>query len=259
MNDYRYYHYKRRGFNFDGFTITKREIIASISIIAVMLLIGVLISSKISEHQMDKNEMYNKAVKIEDGELFQYGMDTNVGNAFVYGDLEAVDTVTYPEIGGEYMYVEKIKERYTMHTRQVAHTRTVNGKTKTYYTTETYWTWDYAGSEDKTCKEISFLGHTFSSNKINLPSEEYIDTIYESSHVRYKYYGVNTKYTGTIFTDLRDKTISDNTRFYKNMTIDETVERLESGGGLIIFWIVWIILIGLCVFGFYYIDNRWLE
>ena len=259
MNDYRYYHYKRRGFNFDGFTITKREIIASISIIAIMLLIGVLISSKISEHQMDKNEMYNKAVKIEDGELFQYGMDTNVGNAFVYGDLEAVDTVTYPEIGGEYMYVEKIKERYTMHTRQVAHTRTVNGKTKTYYTTETYWTWDYAGSEDKTCKEISFLGHTFSSNKINLPSEEYIDTIYESSHVRYKYYGVNTKYTGTIFTDLRDKTISDNTRFYKNMTIDETVERLESGGGLIIFWIVWIILIGLCVFGFYYIDNRWLE
>ena len=259
MNDYKYYHYKRRGFNFDGFTITKREIIASISIIAVMLLIGVLISSKISEHQMDKNEMYNKAVKIEDGELFQYGMDANVGNAFVYGDLEAVDTVTYPEIGGEYMYVEKIKERYTMHTRQVAHTRTVNGKTKTYYTTETYWTWDYAGSEDKTCKEISFLGHTFSSNKINLPSEEYIDTIYESSHVRYKYYGVNTKYTGTIFTDLRDKTISDNTRFYKNMTIDETVERLESGGGLIIFWIVWIILIGLCVFGFYYIDNRWLE
>lgn len=259
MNDYRYYHYKRRGFNFDGFTITKREIIASISIIAVMLLIGVLISSKISEHQMDKNEVYNKAVKIEDDELFQYGMDTNVGNAFVYGDLEAVDTVTYPEIGGEYMYVEKIKERYTMHTRQVAHTRTVNGKTQTYYTTEIYWTWDYAGSEDKTCKEISFLGHTFSSNKINLPSEEYIDTIYESSHVRYKYYGVSTKHTGTIFTDLRDKTISDNTRFYKNMTIDETVERLESGGGLIIFWIVWIFLIGLCVFGFYYIDNRWLE
>ena len=259
MNDYRYYHYNRRGFNFDGFTITKREIIASISIIAVMLLIGVLISSKISEHQMDKNEVYNKAVKIEDDELFQYGMDTNVGNAFVYGDLEAVDTVTYPEIGGEYMYVEKIKERYTMHTRQVAHTRTVNGKTQTYYTTETYWTWDYAGSEDKTCKEISFLGHTFPSNKINLPSEEYIDTIYESSHIRYKYYGVSTKHTGTIFTDLRDKTISDNTRFYKNMTIDETVERLESGGGLIIFWIVWIILIGLCVFGFYYIDNRWLE
>ena len=53
--------------------------------------------------------------------MFQYGMDTNVGNAFVYGDLKAVDTVTYPEISGEYMYVEKVKERYTKHTRRVAH------------------------------------------------------------------------------------------------------------------------------------------
>ena len=105
---------------------------------------------------MDQNEKYNKAVKIETQDLFEYGMRTNIGNAFVYGDLLAVDTVTYPEIGGSYMYVEKVKERYTMHTRQVAHTRTVNGKTQTYYTTETYWTWDRVGSEDKTCNEISF-------------------------------------------------------------------------------------------------------
>lgn len=111
--------YDRKGFDFGDFEITKREILVSISIIAVMILFGILISSKISECQMDKNEIYNKAVKIESQEMFQYGMDTNVGNAFVYGDLKAVDTVTYPEIGGEYMYVEKIKERYTMHTRTV--------------------------------------------------------------------------------------------------------------------------------------------
>lgn len=206
----------RKGFDFGDFEITKREILASISIIAVMILFGILISSKISECQMDKNEIYNKAVKIESQEMFQYGMDTNVGNAFVYGDLKAVDTVTYPEIGGEYMYVEKIKEQYTMHTRQVAHTRTVNGKSQTYYTTETYWTWDKVGSEDIKCKEILFCGVIFTSNKIDLPGTDYIDTIKESSHVRYKYYGVDTEYKGTIFTDLRDKTISDNTSFYNN-------------------------------------------
>ena len=122
------YGYSKNGFDFGDFEITKREILASISIIAVMILIGVLISGKISEHQMDENEVYNKAVKIESTDLFQYGMDTNIGNAFVYGDLEAVDTVTYPEIGGEYMYVKKVKERYTEHTKQVAHTKTVNGK-----------------------------------------------------------------------------------------------------------------------------------
>lgn len=249
----------RKGFDFGDFEITKREILASISIIAVMILFGILISSKISECQMDKNEIYNKAVKIESQEMFQYGMDTNVGNAFVYGDLKAVDTVTYPEIGGEYMYVEKIKEQYTMHTRQVAHTRTVNGKSQTYYTTETYWTWDKVGSEDIKCKEILFCGVIFTSNKIDLPGTDYIDTIKESCHVRYKYYGVDTEYKGTIFTDLRDKTISDNTSFYNNLTIDETIERLESDFPIIIFWIFWVILIGGMVFGFYYLDNRWLD
>lgn len=242
-----------------NFEITKREIFASISIIALMLLIGVLISSKISEHQMDKNEIYNKAVKIESTDLFQYGMNTNVGNAFVYGDLEAVDTVTYPEIGGEYIYVEKVKEKHTEHTRQVAHTTTVNGKTHTYYTTETYWTWDRVGSGDVKCNEIIFCEIKFGTNKIDLPSAEYIETIKESSRIRYKYYGVETKFTGTIFTDLRDGTISDNSSFYNNMSIEETVEYLETGIGTIIFWIFWILLICGCVFGFYYLDNKWLE
>lgn len=253
------YSYRRKGFDFGDFEITKREILASISIIAVMILIGVLISSKISEHQMDRNEIYNKAVKIESTDLFQYGMDTNVGNAFVYGDLKAVDTVTYPEIDGEYMYVEKVKEKYTKHTRTVRKTRTVNGKTQSYTTTETYWTWDRVGSEDKKCNEVTFCGVAFNVNKFDIPSTYHIGTIKESSHIRYKYYGVGTEFTGTIFTDLRDKTISDYTNFYNGMNIEETVEYLESGGGEIIFWIFWILLTGGCVFGFYYIDNKWLE
>ncbi|RKJ68748.1 hypothetical protein [Roseburia sp. 1XD42-69] len=245
------YSYRKNGFDFGDFEITKREILASISIVAVMLLIGVLISSKISEHQLDANEVYNKAVKIDNTDLFQYGMDTNVGNAFVYGDLVAVDTVTYPEIGGEYIYVEKVKEKYTRHTKRV--------KSGKHYRTKVYWTWDRVGSEDKKCQEISFCGITFGSNKIDLPNTNYIDTIKESSHIRYKYYGIGTKYTGTIFTDLRNQTISDNTKFYIDKNINETVEYLEAGGGLIIFWIFWIVLIGGCVFGFYYLDNKWLE
>ena len=245
------YSYRKNGFDFGDFEITKREILASISIVAVMLLIGVLISSKISEHQLDANEVYNKAVKIDNTDLFQYGMDTNVGNAFVYGDLVAVDTVTYPEIGGEYIYVEKVKEKYTRHTKRV--------KSGKHYRTKVYWTWDRVGSEDKKCQEISFCGITFGSNKIDLPNTNYIDTIKESSHIRYKYYGIGTKYTGTIFTDLRNQTISDNTKFYIDKNINETVEYLEAGGGLIIFWIFWIVLIGGCVFGVYYLDNKWLE
>lgn len=104
---------KWNGFDFGDFEITKREILASISIIAVLLLIGFIISGKISDHLIDKNEKYNKAVKIKEQDLFEYGMRTDIGNAFVYGDLEAVDAVTYPEIGGKYMYVRKVEEHYT--------------------------------------------------------------------------------------------------------------------------------------------------
>lgn len=242
--------------SFGDFEITKREVLASISIIAVMILLGILISGKISEYQMDKNEVYNKAVKIESQEMFKHGMETNIGHAFVYGDLKAVDTVTYPEIGGEYMYVEKVKEKYTKHTRTVT---TTDSKGHSHTRTETYWTWDRVGSEDLMCKEISFCGTTFVSNKIDLPDIGYIDTIKESSHIRFKYYGIKTEYKGTIFTDLRDKTISDNTKFYNGLTIKETIEHLESNIGTIGFWIFWIIVIFVVVYIFYYLDNNWLE
>ena len=134
--------------------ITKREILLSVSIIAIMLVIGVLISGKISEVQMDSNEKYNKATTIESTELFRYGMDTSIGNSFVYGDLKAVDPVTYPEIGGQYLSVTKIKERYTMHTRVVTST---DSKGKTTSKTETYWTWDEVNRERINSNKMLFL------------------------------------------------------------------------------------------------------
>ena len=184
--------------------ITKREILVSISIVAVMIAVGFLISGKISEHEMDKNEKYNKAVKINSQELFRHGMDTSVGDAFVYGDLQAVDTVSYPELDGEYMYVEKVKEIYTQHTRTVT---TVDGNGNTHTTTQTYWSWDAVSSEDIKCKEITFCGVKFPSNKVALPSKKYINTVNESYYVRYNYYGIGTSYTGTIYTKLMNGTM----------------------------------------------------
>ena len=189
-------------------------------------------------------------------------MNTNVGNAFVYGDLEAVDTVTYPEIGGEYMSVEKETEEYTMHTRTVTKTRTKSdGSTETYTEIETYWTWDVIDRETLNCSKVKFCGIEFDYGQIYTPYKSYIDTIHDNrdSDIRYVYYGSGTKFTGTIFTDLRDNTITDNTNFYNDMNIEETVEYLQFGGGQIIFWIFWIMLICACVYAFYYIDNRWLE
>lgn len=239
--------------------ITKREILFSLAIVCIMLVIGIVISNNISNAIMEKHQEYNTALQIDnDKELFEYGMRTNIGNAFVYGELKAIDTVTYPEIGGEYTYVEKVKERYTKHTRTVTKTKTVNGKTKHYTEQETYWTWDQVDSEHIHSEKISFLDVEFDYGKVPFPGANHIATIKESSHVRYKYYVVNTSYIGTIYTVLSDNTIN-NTSFYNNKHIPETIDDLESEWQLVVFWILWVVLTGVCVGGFYAIDNKWLE
>jgi hypothetical protein len=239
--------------------ITKREILASIAIVCVMLLIGLLISSAIHESLMDAYQEYNTALQIDnDKETFKYGMKTNIGNAFVYGDLKTVDTVTFDEIGGEYSYVKKVKERYTRHTRTVTKTRVVNGKTQSYTTTETYWTWDTIDSWEKHSEKIAFLNVEFDYGTIDFPSSEYITTIRESSNIRYKYYGSPTECEGTLCAKLENNTIA-NVSFYNNKTIAQVMESLESKWQLVLFWIGWVILMGGSVAGFYYIDNQWLE
>lgn len=228
------------------------EALFSVIIIAVMLIIGIMVHGKINNRLMNDYQKYNTALHIQnDTDLFLYAMKTNVGDAFIYGDFEVVDTVTYPEIGGKYMYVEKVKEKYTRHTRRVK-----SGKT---WHTQVYHSWDRVGSEDIKCKEVSFCNVTFDSSKIEFPDTEYIDTIKESSCIRYKYYGVSQKHTGTIFAYLENKTIKNKAPFYENKTIKKSIKHLESKIELVIFWLVWIVVIAIVVFVFCYIDNRWLE
>ncbi len=235
--------------------ITKREIIFSVIIIAAMLIIGIIISGKISDSIFDRNEQYNKAIHVEDKDLFEYGMRTNVGNAFVYGDLIAIDSVSYPEIDGQYMYIKKVKERYTQHTRTVSYKC---GK-RTCYRTETYWTWDRVGSEEKQSEKVTFLDVEFDFNQFNRPSDSYLTTVKESSRIRYKYYVVESKLTGTIFANLKDNTIADKASIYENKTTDEAYNYSVDGEGCLwLFWIVWIVLTGGMIYGFYYLENEWL-
>lgn len=250
-------------FDLGDIEVTSREIIVSIAIIAAFLIGGFLISGRIQDSIDDANARYNTEVKIDcldSNELFVYGMRTNIGNAFVYGKLEAVDTVSYPDIEGEYMEIRKTIEKYTMHTRQVAHTRTVNGKTRTYYTTEVYYSWDYAGSEYKKCAKVRFCDVEFNSDRIDLPPLEHIDT-QTFGNIRYIYEGSKTEYIGTLFSDLREDTISEDSDFLANMTINEAVEYYKQTGVIKqgAFWLVWIVLCGACVYGFYSLENRWLE
>lgn len=237
--------------------VTKREMIFSIIIIALMLMIGFVISSVIDDSIIDQNEQYIKAIDITDKDAFEYGMQTNVGNAFIYGEIKAVDSVSYPLLKNKkYIQIEKIEERYTKHTREVSHK---DNKGRTYYTTETYWTWDKIGHEEKICKEITILGVKFKRDIVNLNSE-YIDTIKTELHLREKYYGVPATVKGTVFATLKDSNLK-NPRFYRDEKIKETRETLEKNSFIIkgLFWMFWIVCIVAAVYGFVYLDNKWLE
>ena len=235
----------------NDFTITKREILVSIIIVLLMLVFGFIIHEKISDSIFDAQQQYNTALQINnDTDLFSYGMRTNVGNVFAYGDLKAIDFVSYDDIDGKYSYIERVKEKYTRHTRIIK-----TGKTTT---TQVYYTWDRVGSESKHSKKISFLDIEFDYDKISFPEKSYIDTIKESSNIRYKYYGVGTEYTGTLYATLENDTIY-NTTFYPNYTIEQVLNSKNSNAELVFFWIIWSVIICALVFGFCYIDNKWLE
>lgn len=251
MSDFR----NRKAFDVGEFEITVREIICSITILSILIIIGLLISGGIKNHQLDRVEEYNKAVKISDAEQFQYGMDTNVGNAFVYGDLIAQQPVTYDELDDEYLVIEKVKEKYTKHTRVV--TYTVDGKT--YTRTETYWTWDVVSRDERKCHSVTFLGIMFPTDKFTLPYKSHITTIKDGTKIRYKYNGIPKRMAGTIYTELYNKDISNKSKFYQ-MSLNDTVEYLTtmSHAGVIVFWVFWGILIIGSIIGFYYLENRWL-
>ena len=246
--------------DFGEFSVTKREILISIAIICVLVTFGVMIHGSIEDSLMLKHQEYNLALQIDnDTSMFEYGMKTNVGNAFVYGTVKCLDPVTFEEIGKGYSSVEKVKEQYTRHTRTVTKTYTdADGNTHTYTEEEVYWTWDEVDSWEKHCKKISFLGVEFGADKISFGSRSYITTIKESSHIRYVYYGAPLERTGTLYTRLENNTINDSS-FHNNMTIEEAYKHYTSNAVLILFWVGWILLIGFCVFAFVCIDNHWLE
>lgn len=247
---------RRRDYSTNSFRVTRREILMSIPIVAVLFLVGMWISGMIESHIDDKNAEYYSAVQITEPDIFQFNMQTNVGNAFVYGVLEAVDTVSYPDIQGEFMSLRKVTERYTMHTRVVT---TTDSKGRSHTRTEVYYSWDYVGEEEKHSEKLQFMGSEFDFSKFNIPTQDYIDTVYESHTVRYKFYGSATKYTGTVYTELRNGTISESSKFYESMNIDETIKQCTSNAWIYVFWIFWVIFMVAAVVGFYAIDNKWLE
>ena len=248
--------------NFEDFTITRREILVCIAITLVLIGIGFLISGVIENGINENNEKYFKALKIHnDEEMFKYAIKTNVGYTLAQGKVKAVDGVSIDDILGKYFKIKKVKEKYTMHTRQVEHTRTKSdGTTETYYTTEEYWTWDFSGKEEFHTEKFNFLGVDFDYGIINFYNEKHKETKQESYYIRYQYYVIPFEFEGTLFTYIDNNIINQND-FSINNTIEKIINEKENSINVVsgVFWFVWIIFVGFIDLGYVYLENNYLE
>lgn len=227
-----------------------------------------MISGKISESIIQEAERYATATVIEDEKQFRYGMDTSFGSALVYGDLMTGSPVTYDEIGGGYIYIEKVKEHYTRHTRTVTRTDS-NGKKHTE--TEVYYTWDRVWSDCRQTDTVTFCGSEFTYDTFSLPTHRLslseagirnkMNYIYQGFDDRFYYNVTDNNISGTVLANLEDGTMVSRSYLYENMRPAEVIESKQGNETvpLIVFWVIWVLLIGGCVVGFVYLDNRWLD
>jgi hypothetical protein len=241
----------------EDFKITPREILFSVIIIALMVGLGVWISNPILESVTEDSMKVISAVKVSDAEKFGYIKRTNVGDFLAEGVLIAKDPVSISDIKGYYLLIKKVKERYTMHTR--TYTTRVGKVTQVHH--QVYWTWDRVHTDMFKSKYVTFLGNVFQLNNIseNL-HHRYIETQKESSLIRYKYYIVPTKVKGTMI-GVCDKKTYMNLEFRENQTIENMVKGAEDKIEIspVVFWVVWCLFIFGCIFGFYVLENDWLE
>ena len=266
-------------------TVTKREILISIILGCLSLCLGLAIDSWIVDWQTNAAEKYSKALKVNnDNSMFKYALETNVGDVIAYGKFVVEKGVTDSWLKNDYMYIEKVTEKYNRHTRTVC---TGSGKSRSCRT-ETYYSWDKEDSEEKNVKKLNFSGVDFSFGdfssypkyKLQLSKENVVkkkqdkiknNCIYEKirtfgSNVgdkRYYYNVVNKSFYGTVFGKAKNsKLISESKKLDINSgNINDFIESNKNGFiiGRIFFWIIYIGLCGVGIYCYIAYENDYLE
>lgn len=248
--------------------VKQREMIFCIVISLVMLIIGFMINDKITSGVIRNNKELDQAIQITESEKFKFALETGKGLSFIYGDMIAINPVSITDIQGEYLYIRKTQYRYTEHSRLVDKC-TGSGENEVCRTEiEYYYTWDSRGSDEWHVDEIEFSGVNFKYSDIDSPSSYHKETIYEHDrlfgHVvgdlKWEYRVCKPKYTGTLFANLKEGKILDNS-FYNEQKPSEVLESKKSNGKFIsvAFWIFWIVIISGVNYIFVRLENSWLD
>lgn len=159
---------------------------------------------------------------------------------------------------GEYLYIERIYEEEHYKSRTVTK-KDANGKK--YQETEWYWEWDRMDTEEWKSPTVIFNGEEYPTDQFtNYPSNSH-SYDYLSTHRRYIYHTTPTHLDGSAYLSFGIGFINGRVHLAVNKSVQEHYQSSIRSpvGGLVFFWVAWIIFGAFLVFGFYYLDNDWLE
>jgi hypothetical protein len=241
--------------------ITKREILVSTLILAVMVGIGVWVSSPIMRGSTERYLDTMSSVSVTDSAKFDYIRRTDVGRFVAEGTLSAIDVVTIPELPRPYSYIRKVQEEYRLHTETYT---TTDGKGHTTVHTRTYHSWDEIRHWTYETDSVSFLGQHFKAKEVFRYRPAKDTTIKAEKRLfhddtRFIYYTCPITYDGIMTGTAKDKTYNE-PHFKEGKTVDWYFKDAEASlqGGYILFWVLWILLTGGVITLFYCLENKWL-
>lgn len=192
-----------------------------------------ILNQQVSNKQSEAN--YYQTMRVANNKSeFEFMLRTNAGRTGVNdAQFTAKDSVSFPEIKGEHMYIERVKEHYTMKTRTYTTTDS-KGNTQTH--TEVYYEWDVV-DRDKKKSDVALINGIetktksiglnvealkMTSSNVDLskvksaswfglfessPKLERDGYIYAGSNDRFYYNVVRAEFKSTIFVDLKDKQV----------------------------------------------------
>lgn len=233
--------------------VTRREVIFSISIVAVILGLAYLLQSHLFDSSNIRINQLETATGVNEKGLFDHAMKTNLENIMIETEINAVDTVSSEFIKGDYMYVEEIKEKYVRKSRSVSYKC---GDSRCYRT-EYYWTWDVVGRNKKHSKEVEVFDHKFKKNKITGYDSRRHSTVKTDRRTRYKINVTDKKIEGTIHAATKDGKWN----LYKGQVKDDIVSDAITGvkTSKVVYWLLSLLVAGGLSYWFVSHDNWWLE
>lgn len=200
--------------------ISKKEWWIGLVVALFALSVATLFEPTLKDGLLKDIRTYQQALQINnDPKMYTYAQTTNVGNVLAYGNLTALDPVSIPELKQTYGAILKVKEHYTMHTREVCKEYAPSSNNGTpsadagkciRWETEEYWTWDTVGSWLSTSSQFNFLGVTFSHNQLELPQGQFLTL--DSSTVSSAYDGLYDSYD--LYTSSLFGVLDGNDRYY---------------------------------------------